>query len=133
MPGAHQPRRNAHERVVEQDGAAQAHAGDEVASDALQQIVAATASSLARPEDVDPALHGIMKEVAQRFAGQPITLDPVGSALIEAVLRAQFPLLAARPKVLAQTSRQVAASLLNDPAARLRVEHLWARLAEDSE
>lgn len=72
-----------------------------------------------------------MQDVARHFAGQPITVDPVGAALLEAVLRFQFPALVARPALLSRTARSVAGSLLSDPAARLRVEHLWATLLEE--
>jgi hypothetical protein len=94
--------------------------------------VAETASSLAGAKEANPVLQSALEEVARRLAGQPMTLDPAGTALLEAVIRVQFPLLAERPALLAKTARTVAATLLADPAARLRVEHVWARLAEDA-
>jgi len=100
--------------------------------DVLSEIVSQTASSLAAPQQIDPALKAAMTNVARTFAGQPMTVDPAGTALLEAILRIQFPALAERPPLLARTARTVATSLLADPAARLRVEHLWATLAEDS-
>jgi hypothetical protein len=50
---------------------------------------------------------------------------------LEAMLRVQFSMLADRPALLTRTARTVAGSLLADPAARTRVEHLWAKLAEE--
>src|SRR5262245_66161030 len=100
--------------------------------DMLSEIVAQTASSLATPQQIDPTLQAALVEVARAFAGQPMTVDPAGTALLEAVLRIQFPALAERPPLLARTARTVATSLLADPAARLRVEHLWATLLEAS-
>jgi hypothetical protein len=100
-------------------------------ADMLRDIVAQTASHLAKPQEVDPAVKAAMFEVARRFAGQPMTVDPVGAALLEAVLRTKYAILASRPALLARTARAVAETLLTDPEARLRVEHLWAVLAEE--
>jgi hypothetical protein len=98
----------------------------------LSQIVAETASRLAPGEAADPALWGALAEVAQRLAGQPMTLDPAGIAVIDAVLRPQFPILTARPALWDRTCRIVAQSLLADPTARRRLEQLWTSLAEDA-
>lgn len=117
--------------VVENASATPLASADDVSSEALRQIVNETVSSLTRPEEVDPTLKAAMLEVARRYVGEPITVDPVGTALIEAVLRVQLPVLVSRSSLLARTARSVATKLLSDPAARLRVEHLWATLAED--
>ena len=106
--------------------------GEQLAPDVLREIVAQTASNLAAPEKIDPALKAAMVQVARQYAGQPVVVDGAGTALLEAVLRVQVPPLAQRPRLLARTARAVVTSLLADPAARLRVEHLWALLAEDA-
>lgn len=106
--------------------------GGELPPDALREIVAETSARLAKPQEIDPTLRAALMEVARRFVGQPMTVDPAGTALLEAVLRLQFPALARRPPLLAHTARAVATSLLADPTARLRVEHLWATLAEEA-
>jgi len=103
----------------------------EVPPDVLAGIVAATAAQLANPAPTDPALHAVMLEVARQFAGQPMTVEPTGTALLGAILRHQFPLLQSRPRLLDQAALTVAESLLNDPTARQRVEYLWAKLAEE--
>jgi hypothetical protein len=97
----------------------------------LREIVDQTAASMARPQEIDPAVKAAMLDVARRYAGQPMVVDPAGTALLEAMLRVQFPMLADRPPLLARTARTVAGSLLADPTARMRVEHLWAKLAEE--
>jgi len=102
----------------------------ELPPDMLREVVAETSAQLATPEELDPALKAALLEVARRFAGQPMTVDPAGTALLEAVLRFQLPALADRQALLGRTARVVATSLLADPEARLRVEHLWAKLAE---
>src|SRR5947207_10499487 len=104
----------------------------ELPPDMLRDVVAETSARLATPEEIDPALRTAMVVVARRFAGQPMTVDPAGTALLEVVLRFQLPALADRQPLLSRTARVVATSLLADPEARLRVEHLWAKLAEES-
>ena len=70
--------------------------------------------------------------VARRFAGQALTPEPVGAALFEALLAAQFPLFAERPALLAKAAREVTRALLADPSSHRRVEHLWLALVEEA-
>jgi len=104
----------------------------ELPPDMLREVVAETSAQLATPEELDPTIKAGMLEVARRFAGQPMTVDPAGTALLETVLRFQLPALADRQALLSRTARVVATSLLADPQARLRVEHLWAKLMEEA-
>ena len=128
MSSASDPQRGQH-RPHREVTAANDSAGD-LPPDMLREVVAETSAQLATPEELDPALKAALLEVARRFAGQPMTVDPAGTALLEAVLRFQLPALADRQALLGRTARVVATSLLADPEARLRVEHLWAKLAE---
>jgi hypothetical protein len=133
MSSGHDPRRKQeirHEELPASDDAASAA---EPTGDMLREIVSQTASSMAKPQEIDPAVRAAMLNVARRYAGHSMVLDPAGTALLEAMLRVQFPMLAERPPLLARTARTVAGSLLADPTARLRVEHLWATLAEECE
>jgi len=98
----------------------------------LDDVVAQTSEQLAAVEELEPAVRAALAAVARQYAGQPLTLDPAGVALVEALLRAQFPVLSARQALLTSTARAVAESLLADPGARPRLELLWAQLGEDS-
>jgi hypothetical protein len=130
MSSAPDPERGKHRPHRDQQTASESSA--ELPPDMLRDVVAETSARLATPENLDPALRAAMLEVARRFAGQPMTVDPAGTALLEAVLRFQIPALAGRGALLSRTARVVATSLLTDPLARLRVEHLWATLAEEA-
>lgn len=132
MPGGHHSHRENDRPAASHEPSPPPPGSDELAPDILRQVVAQTAASLTQAAEADPALEAAMIAVARRFAGQAITADPIGTELLEAVLRVQFAFLAERPTLLTKTARIVATSLLADPAARLRVEHLWARLAEDA-
>jgi hypothetical protein len=132
MPRFHEPQPGDGRRATEREERREEQAAGDISDDTLIKILEQTADSLARPEEVDPALQSAMVDVARQFFGQPISVDPVGTTLMEAVLRVQFPLFEQRPALLSQTARTIAATLLSDPAARLRVEYLWARLQEDA-
>lgn len=107
-------------------------AAAEPAPSMLDDVVAETSELLTTPQDLPSETRAALINVARQFAGQPLALDPAGTALVEALLRTEFPVLAERPPLLARTARAIAQSLLNDPDARLRVEHLWAQLGEES-
>jgi hypothetical protein len=115
---------------VNREGAAPEHAG-ELAADMLSEIVAETAAQLAAFEPPDPALHAAMVAVAREYAGQPMTVEPAGTALLAVVLQHQFSFLAGRPALLNRAAKTVAESLLADLTARRRVEHVWAKLLEE--
>jgi hypothetical protein len=131
-----------HEARRDQQAEAQSHGAagktgaagkptSELPPDVLADIVAATAAQLSSPASTDPKVHAAMREVARQFAGQPMTAEPTGAALLAAILQHQFPLLKQRPRLLERTAVTVAQSLLDDPSARQRVEYLWAKLAEE--
>jgi hypothetical protein len=98
----------------------------------LDQVVSETSAKLASENQLDPAVRAVLVEVARRFVGQPLVLDPTGAALLEGLLRAEFPLFAERPALLAKAAREVARVLLADPTAHRRLENLWAELAEEA-
>jgi hypothetical protein len=103
----------------------------ELPPDVLADVVAETAAQLDASSPVDPALHACLLKVAREYTGQAMTVEPTGAALLAALLEHQFPFLRGRPQLLSGAARSVAQSLLADPAARLRMEHLWAKLLED--
>lgn len=103
----------------------------ELPPDVLAEIVAETAAQLASVEPPDPELHAAMVAVARAHAGQPMTVEPAGSALLAAVLQHQFSFLSSRPALLNRVAKTVAESLLADLTARRRLEHLWAKLSEE--
>jgi len=133
MPTGQNPRRR--ERASQQE--AKAHESEPVpAGDLtpplLDQVMSQTAAQLAAPEQLDPTVRAALVNVARRFAGQALVAEPVGAALFEALLAAQFPLFAERPALLAKAAREVARALLADPSSYRRVEHLWLALLEEA-
>ena len=129
MSSGHEARRD--DKVdVTRDQATGEH-GSELPPDVLSEIVAETAAQLAAVEPPDPALKEAMLAVARQYAGQPMTAEPAGAALLATVLRIQFPFLSSRPQLLARAAKTVAETLLDDLTAGRRLEHLWAQLLEE--
>ena len=137
MPTGQNPRgrRNAahSESATAKDREAQGQeAPGELPNPLLDQVMSETAAQLGEPAQLDPKVRAALVEVARRFAGQPLVLDPTGVALLETLLAAEFPLFAERPALLANAARQVAQALLADPSSHRRIEHLWHTLAEEA-
>ena len=129
MSSGHDPNRD-QKTETDRDQSAPEHDYD-LPADVLSEIVAETAAQLASAEPTDPALHAAMLAVAREHAGEPMTAEPAGAAVLAAVLKIQFPFLANRPALLARAGKTVAESLLADLTARRRLEHLWAKLSEE--
>src|SRR4051812_29778446 len=100
MSSGHDPRREHSLEHKPQSPSGDRDSGEQLAPDVLREIVAQTASNLAQPEQIAPALRAALVEVARQYAGQPLAVDPAGTALLEAVLRVQLPALAQRPRLL---------------------------------
>ncbi len=129
MSSSHNPER---EQSTQPTVSSAREPSTELPPDILADIVAETNAKFALAQPTDPALRAALLEVARQFAGQPMTLEPAGVALLAAVLKTEFPIFAGRPALLTKVSHKVAESLLADLTARRRLEHLWATLAEEA-
>jgi hypothetical protein len=118
------------QKPAERPAAPEQSKSEEISPALLERVVAETTSQLAGPLEHDANLWPALLQVAERYAGQPMTLEPVGVALLESLLGPSFPVLAARPALLSKAARTVAQTLLADPAARRRLENLWHELSE---
>jgi hypothetical protein len=70
------------------------------------------------------ALH----EVVQRYRGQTLTLQPIATALVQAVILPQLPIDAIVAESWQGAIFEIAQSQLDDPSTRDRLERLWAQL-----
>lgn len=70
-----------------------------------------------------------IRAVVERYAGHPLTLEPVAVELVEAVLLGSFPDLSCSPQRTRLLSTQVAGTLMEDPHSQPRLAALWERLA----
>ena len=104
----------------------------EVELSLLDAIVQQTASALddqtlAQTRDL-PRL----RDIAQRHAGDVLTLDPILVELIEALLETHVPLLARSATLRSKVARSVSQTLFDNPACRGRLELLWSQLLDDA-
>ena len=129
MSSGHEGRRDQKTEVVRHYSAQES--AKDLPAEVLSEIVAETAAQLASAEPPDLALQAAMLVIAREYCGQAMTTDPVGLALLGAVLKTQFPFLAKRQGLLDRVAKTVAESLLADFTARRRLEHLWAKLSEE--
>jgi len=131
MPTGQNPRRRERSAEAKASAKEQAPPGD-LPPQLLDQVMSETAAQLSAPERLEPAVRAALVAVAERYAGQPLVLEPTGVALFEALLAAEFPLLAERPALLTKAAGEVARVLLADPTSHRRIEHLWMTLAEEA-
>jgi len=135
MPTGQNPRKRDHSAETKARASERAHEQsppNDLPSPLLDQVMSETAAKLSEPERLEPAVRAALVAVAQRFAGQPLVPEPTGLALFEALLAAEFPLLAERPPLLTKAAGEVARVLLADPTSHRRLEHLWITLAEEA-
>ena len=93
----------------------------------LEHVLAATSGA---PVDVPESSLETALNIARAHNGQELTLDPIGSALVQAVLRDLFGRLSVQPAAQQTISRNVADQLLSDPYSRPRFEQWWQKLCE---
>ena len=79
---------------------------------------------------LDAADRDAFEEVARRYRGQPLTLEPVAVELVQAVLSVHFQGFSCPREALRQLSSEVAQTILDDPVAGPRLEAFWGRFGE---
>jgi hypothetical protein len=104
--------------------------GEDAAPDFLKQVMSQTVAGMTSTRELSPKVFAALLEVAKRYPGEPLSLDPIAIELVAACLQVQMPAIAAREALSRRMYTWVASSLLDDPAARHRLAELWARLGE---
>ena len=97
---------------------------------ALDQVVRTTVESIEAEEQVTAEELAALGAVAGRLGDQPLTLDPVAIALVEAMIMVNYGHLKRAPEVWAGTAHKIATLLFDSPASRARLDNLWRRLLE---
>ena len=75
-----------------------------------------------------PAERDALRNVAQRHQGQPLTLQPVATALVQAVILPQLPADASAAESWRQAFVEIAQTQLDDPSTCARLDRLWSQL-----
>jgi len=74
------------------------------------------------------AERGALHDVARQYRGQPLTLQPVAAALVQAVLSPHLPDNAGTAALWHDAFLQIAQTQLDDPHAHELLELFWSRL-----
>jgi hypothetical protein len=69
-----------------------------------------------------------LREVASRYRGQPLTLQPIAVALVQAVVVPQLPTDPTAAKFWQDAIVQIAQTQMDDPASYDRLSRLWSQL-----
>jgi hypothetical protein len=96
----------------------------------LDQILALTEGGSANVGFVEPDDLRAMREVAQKFAGQPFSLKPVVMEMMHAILQIQLQKAEIPAATVRHMAEYIASTLYEDPPSRQRLETLWASLSQ---
>ncbi len=96
--------------------------------DLLGRVLAETSEICGVDEPLDEADAAALREVARRFHGQPLVLDPIGVELVQTLLRSHFPAQPHDSQLWQAIAAKIALTLMDDPTSRKRLEALWVGL-----
>ena len=99
------------------------------AEEAVWESVLRETADADKPDSpLGPAEREALRDVAKRYQGQAMALQPVAAALVQAVILPQLPADPAAAKFWQEVFVQIAQTQLDDLAARDRLEAVWAWL-----
>jgi hypothetical protein len=96
----------------------------------LEQVLQETLFGSDKGGSMDKPLMASLVEVARRHQGRPLSLDPIMVDLVQAIVSINLGHLAAKDADWHAMSRQLAATLWEDPPSQERLERFWTRLSE---
>ena len=96
----------------------------------LDDVLKATMSSDEALSRINERSHEGFLKVARQYAGQELTLDPIGIALVEAVLTETFSGRIVNEVRHAKMAADIAESLVTNPTASARLAAFWNKLQE---
>ncbi len=96
--------------------------------DLLERVLQETAEIYSIDEPLSAADQTAMREVAGRHRGEPLTLDPIGVELVQAVLQSHFPAQPHESQLWHAMTAQIALTLFDDPVSHERLQAMWIRL-----
>ena len=96
----------------------------------LEHVMRQTLECCETVEPLNAAEMRALGEVARRYRGRPLVLEPVAVELVEAVLDSFCPTANNSSRFWRNISVQVAQSIIDDPPALARLKTFWIRLSE---
>lgn len=101
-----------------------------VDADVMEKVLQETLSAADDDEPIDAAEFEVFQEVARRHAGQPLSLDPIVTELVQSILLYRFGEQMRRTRDWDKMPREIAETLWESPHSHDRIQRLWDRLAE---
>jgi hypothetical protein len=98
----------------------------------LEKVLVETSEVLRSEEPLEDGDKESLSEVARRHRDQPLTLDPVATELVSAILRNHLRGLPGLGPMIPAMSACIARSLMDDPIAHARLGALWTRLGGEN-
>jgi hypothetical protein len=95
----------------------------------FEQVLEETLALAAAGAPLKPDELGALIDVARRHGTAGLSLDAVAD-LVHAVLRVRFERSSGAGEFVASMSREIAATMQDDPPTWQRIETFWARLCE---
>jgi len=80
--------------------------------------------------NLDSAALRAMGEVAGRFRGAALAIDPIAVELVKALLKTHFTGFRISDALWEEVSRQIATTLCEAPDTQAKLERLWSQLSE---
>lgn len=104
---------------------------DPAAQQLLDLVLQQTMASFAKSQGSDTHAREALRNVAEQYAGAPLSFEPCLVALVEASIREPFSQWVSPGPAWDALCRRVALTMYDDPTARARLENLWRQLQED--
>lgn len=96
----------------------------------LERVLQETLTDDDAREPLSGADKAALLAVAARHRNQPLSLDPIVIALIEAMVQTHFGVLSDSAEFWRPIAVQIGRTLWDDPTARARLAVFWHRLCE---
>ena len=96
----------------------------------LERVLQETLTDESARESLSGVDRAALLEVAARHRNQPLSLDPIVIALIEAMVQTHFGVLSGSAEFWRPITARIGRTLWDDSVARARLEVFWHRLCE---
>lgn len=96
----------------------------------LEKVLAETELAVSGADALRPQERHALLQVAEKYAGQPLTFTPVAVELVEAMLESQFSSTEGGPPRWHRVAENIARALMDDPVAKEKLRSLWDHLSD---
>jgi hypothetical protein len=101
-----------------------------VDADVMEKVLQETLSAADIDQPLDTAEFEVFQGVARRYAGQPLSLDPIVTELVQSILLYHFGEQMRQTRDWEKMPRAIAETLWDSPHSHDRMQRLWERMAE---